>query len=516
MIARFFITFLILFQSYSVQAQDQHLIDSCKTVIEEAKHLPDGQAGDTSICNAYMVWGEQIFLRNPDTAAILFQKVRETAERNLASDLLAATAAPLSSLKKKYLLSLADALNNIGYIYNSQGNIQKALDYLHKSLRIEEELGNKKGVAVALNNLGYMYMNQGDIQKALELHHKSLKISEEIGSKRGIASSLDNIGYIYNKQGDPSCTASKEECRKRGIESALNYYQKSLKIYEEIIGDTSDQTLAVSAKQGLAGSLNNIGVIYLNHGDPSCTASKEECLRAGVERALSYYHKSLKIWEEIGDREGVAYSLKNIGDIYLDNGDVSGAKEYAKQSMQLAKDLGFPEIIRNAAQLLTKIHKKQGKDKEALASYELFIQMRDSIKNEETQKASIRQQTKYEFEKAQLVKEQEEKEVARVEAEVRSRRDNLQYSIVLICLLVIGGLVAMLGKLSLPIKVAEGIIFFSFLILFEFLLVLADPYIEGWSGGAPGFKLLFNAGIAALIFPLHSLFEIKLKKRLAR
>jgi len=46
--------------------------------------------------------------------------------------------------------------------------------------------------------------------------------------------------------------------------------------------------------------------------------------------------------------------------------------------------------------------------------------------------------------------------------------------------------------------------------------VLADPYIEGWSGGAPGIKLLFNAGIAALIFPMHSLFETKLKGRLVK
>ena len=63
---------------------------------------------------------------------------------------------------------------------------------------------------------------------------------------------------------------------------------------------------------------------------------------------------------------------------------------------------------------------------------------------------------------------------------------------------------------------AEGIIFFSFLIFFEFLLVLADPSIEAWSGGAPGIKLLFNAAIAALIFPAHAFFESRLKSRLVK
>ena len=142
--------------------------------------------------------------------------------------------------------------------------------------------------------------------------------------------------------------------------------------------------------------------------------------------------------------------------------------------------------------------------------------MRDSIKNEETQKAAIRQQTKYEFEKAQLIKEQKEKEQARVLAEETSRRDNLQYSIVLICLLAIGGLVGMLGRLSLPERVAEGLIFFAFLIFFEFVLVLADPYVESWTGGAPDLKLLISAGVAALIFPLHAFFEGKMKKRMVK
>ncbi|MBL4655695.1 MAG: hypothetical protein JKY33_07725, partial [Bacteroidia bacterium] len=53
------------------------------------------------------------------------------------------------------------------------------------------------------------------------------------------------------------------------------------------------------------------------------------------------------------------------------------------------------------------------------------MQYRDSMKNEETQKAAVRQQTKYEFEKAQLIKEQKQKEEARILTEERERRDNL-------------------------------------------------------------------------------------------
>ena len=72
----------------------------------------------------------------------------------------------------------------------------------------------------------------------------------------------------------------------------------------------------------------------------------------------------------------------------------------------------------------------------------------------------------------------------------------------------------MLGRLSIPIRLAEGLIFFTFLLFFEFTLVLLDPFIEMYSSGAPAMKLLFNAVLAALIFPLHSFFEGRIKGRL--
>jgi len=264
----------------------------------------------------------------------------------------------------------------------------KAVDYYHKSLKIFEEIGDKKGMAYCLNNIGLLYNNQGETQKGLEYFHKSLKLREEIGDNKGVASSLNNIGFAYENQGD-------------------------------------------------------------------------------ISKGLEYYHKSLKVQEDISDKRGIANTLNNIGSIHLYMGNIGEAKEYTHKSMKLAEGLGFPENIKRAAGLLSKIHRKEGNYEQALEMYELYIQMRDSVNNEKTQKAAIRQQTKYEFEKAQLVKEQEEKEKQRIEAEVTSRRDNLQYSVILIALLVLFGGVLSLGFVKVSPRMAEGIIFFSFLILFE-------------------------------------------------
>jgi len=50
----------------------------------------------------------------------------------------------------------------------------------------------KKGIAISLNYIGNIYSAQGDIPKAMEYWRKSLKIYEEIGDKKGIVA-------IYNQ-----------------------------------------------------------------------------------------------------------------------------------------------------------------------------------------------------------------------------------------------------------------------------------------------------------------------------
>ncbi|MBL4578035.1 MAG: tetratricopeptide repeat protein, partial [Flavobacteriales bacterium] len=312
---------------------------------------------------------------------------------------------------------LADANNNIGFIHHNQGNVPSALQYYHKSLQIYEELANnaedpaaivsaRQRIASFYNNIGYIHRNQGDAPLALEYYNKSLDIREETSDKKGMAECYNNIGFVLYKN-------------QRDTTASLEYFHRSLKIQEEI-----------SDKRGMAYSYHNIGNIF--------------CAMDSTEKGISYIKKGLVLAEEIGDKEGISDRLGALGIEMLHSGDLKRAKAHGERGLSIGQEIGFADQIILNAGLLSLVARKNGNYQKALEMYEMKVQYQDSMKNETTQKAAIRQQTKYEFEKAQLVKEQEEKEVARVEAEMRSRRDNLQYSIVLICLLVIGGLVAML------------------------------------------------------------------------
>ena len=399
----------------SLNKTDRLLIDSCLTIFHNAKE-------DTSMVNALSSICENMMHEDWEKYQFFQYNLITITLKNHHSSLVA------QHLKK----SLAGAINNIGLINSNKGNLSQALMYYQKAKKLQEEIGDKQATSTILNNIGFIFKNQGDIPVALEYYHKALKLREEIGDKNGIAQSLNNMGFIYSSQ-DVNSKAleyftkalqlQEEIGDKQGVARSLNNigaiyksqeafskalicYQKSLKIQEEI-GD----------KQGIAISLNNIGVIYLNQNS--------------LQKALKYFHESIKIQEEIGDQQGVSYSLNNVASIELKLNKLTSATNYGNRSLAIAREIGYPANLKGAAEILKEIYKKQNKYKAAFEMYELEIQMRDSINNEQTKKASIQKQFQYEYEKKAaadsvvFAKENEIKEVeiARQKAEIKVKQN---------------------------------------------------------------------------------------------
>ena len=413
-------SFLCFAQQQNASSVFNPKIDSIKKVLLTAK-------SDTTGAAAYVALTEELYLSDIDTIIPLCLKAIQIIDAKLG---LANNAE-----KKSFLTTKANALNNMGYAYKQQGNIAKALELYQKSLKIQQDIGNKEGYATSLNNLGLIYNNQGDIQKAFEYYNKSLKIQNEIGDKKGIARTLNNIGLIYYNQGEiskalesyhKSLQIREDIGDKEGIATslsnigkvyniqgdfpkALDWYHKSLKLFEEI-GDKKrialllnnigalykDQGIAffetsskeeyfikalefykkslkiqeeIGEKEGIARSFTNIGFIYDKQGEHE---QNSDSISTIYNKSLEWNQKSLKIWEEIGDKKGITNSLYNIGGIYLKQAFapneknrmaffLNKAEEYCKSSLQSAKELNYPEHIRSASERLSNIYKIMGK-----------------------------------------------------------------------------------------------------------------------------------------------------------
>ena len=376
--SKYYLSFILLL-SYSFCFAQENVIDSLKNILKTAKE--DTNKSNILSLLVENINDEKVWSSYNQEAYELAQKLAESKNELIA---------------KKGKTCLSDAINNIGYIYDNQGDIPNALYYYEKSLKIEEELGDKQGIAISLNNIGSIYIFQDNFPKALDYLERSLNLYEEVGDKHGIAKLLNNIGSMYTNK-----DASK----------AMGYFRRSLKISEE----TSD-------KSGIATSLDNIGGIYNNKND--------------MPEALVYYFRGLTIAEEIDDKMSIAYAFTHIGNAYLRQKKYPLALSYADSSLTLSKKTGFPVTIRNAESLFSRIEEATGNFAGAFEHYKQFIIYRDSIDNQATRKASIKSEFKYEYEKKEAVlKEQQEKE--RVVTKEKNRFQQIVIGAVMLGLLLV-------------------------------------------------------------------------------
>jgi tetratricopeptide (TPR) repeat protein len=154
------------------------------------------------------------------------------------------------------------SLNRLGLCYENLGQYEKAIAYQQQSLEIEEEMGNRQGVASSLGNLGNCYKDLGQYEKAIAYHQQYHDISEEIGYRQGVTTSLNNMGETLIKLENYSEAESK-------IQESLVISQEindkvgiaySFKALADIAHQTNQPQLALSHCQAAIALSQELGI----------------------------------------------------------------------------------------------------------------------------------------------------------------------------------------------------------------------------------------------------------------
>jgi CHAT domain-containing protein len=241
---------------------------------------------------------------------------------------------------------IAATLRSIGIYHNDLGNDDLALNFFHESLSIAEEIGNNDLIAAALNGIGFIHMFNGNYSEALQ--HLT-KASTIVKRKSTLASVLTNIAVVYDLQGNQT--------------QALNYYQKTLKLWEEI-----------GNKAEIANVLNNIGD-YRLLGD--------------YDLALEYNNKALATAKEIGDKKIAGMALANIGNAYRNKGYLEQALEYTNKSLRLAQELSDLELIASQMRQAARIYYAKGEYVRALQYSESAVITAKRVNSRQTLWAAL-------------------------------------------------------------------------------------------------------------------------------
>ena len=234
-------------------------------------------------------------------------------------------------------------LNVLATLYRQAGQVQKALDYCHQALSIEERSRFHTGVALTKDTLGRIYTDMGEEQKALDLFNEILPFWESahnyrraalVGEsrlfKQGKASTLNNLGRVYNNLGEKS--------------RALIYLREALPIWVEI-----------GNPPGQASTLDNIGRAYADMGRGS--------------EALDYFNRALALWSGVAELGGEGLTLCNIGKVYADLGQKQKALESYNNALENFREIGNREGEANALNYRGKVYTDIGQTEKALNDF---------------------------------------------------------------------------------------------------------------------------------------------------
>lgn len=108
----------------------------------------------------------------------------------------------------------------IGNCFYNLSKYDEANEHYQKGMALTMKIGNQAGLATTYNNIGLIYDAQGDYPEALEWYKKSLKILRQTGNNQELAVFLKNIGLLYKKMG------KKEETKK--------HLQESQRLFKEL------------------------------------------------------------------------------------------------------------------------------------------------------------------------------------------------------------------------------------------------------------------------------------------
>lgn len=272
-----------------------------------------------------------------------------------------------------YKNALAKAYGSIGVVFSEKSNYSKALEYYRKSIHVYRETNKLENVGVLLNNIGIVYLSQAKEDKALANFQQCLKIQQKLKNP-SIGITLTNIGNIFN--------------HKNNFRKALIYYSKARHIFQKYPNP-----------RGLGELYNNLGLL----------ASKQN----NFAEANFHLLKAKKEFENIDDKFGISDTYTYLGEIEFKNKNWEKSIQYYTKSLELSRELGILDQIKNVEYKIFQIFEIQKNDSKALEHYKRYSCIKDSILSEANIRNTVQAEMNFEFDKKEMFykKEQEKKEI---------------------------------------------------------------------------------------------------------
>ncbi|MBS1747343.1 MAG: hypothetical protein JST21_14335 [Bacteroidetes bacterium] len=291
--------------------------------------------------------------------------------------------------KIKFKYGTAFAVENLGLIYMSTGEYDKALVQFIRTKQIDESTDDKNNQAripADYLNIGDAYMHLKQNDSAIYYNKKSFDLMVAAGQYEYITSPLFNLAFINQDEG-------------KNLQ-ALAYFEKA-----------KDITRQKGDIRGVAISIANTANLYINFNDKDLKALKLSNLQQ-YSNAIDLYLKAINLYQESSSFYNQILDHYSLSDLYLKIPDSllsplhlteDSRKKFVLDNIEAglkkAKELNLLDLQQEGYQRLSYVHEQQKDYYNALQDYTKFIDVRDSISNAETRKKITQREMQYEFDK---------------------------------------------------------------------------------------------------------------------
>jgi len=336
---------------------------------------------------------------------------------------------------------LATGLKQLGRLLQQQGKIEEAQQAFERCIEIAENLNDPERISWLLNNLGGIALQQNKFELPIEYYVRAVQILREHGNEQFTASSLNSLGIAFHQYGSSLLGQHKL------LDKALEVLEKSQEIFthlnattqvalvlhslgrawklkrefekaeillkqsQEIFEDEKDFSSLAKVMNTLGGVLEgqqkwdeaekilrqsyDLAVkLEDKRGQAIITNSLAQVIahQEGEDKfklSQMYFRHSIKLGEELNDRQHLAKVHTAMGKIFLAREDFEKAVSELAKGFEIDESFsnirGLKIIIRNLTYTLSRL----GKREEALAYCERaikiapnhldFLQLRDKI-----------------------------------------------------------------------------------------------------------------------------------------
>jgi len=437
---------------------------------------------------------------------------------------------------------LVDSYCGLAEAFTAKGDNEKALSYNNLALSVAGNLDSDTVKVTAHTSMGDTYMAMNEKLLAFRNYLEALNIAESSKKEPLIRRGCQSLRGFYYSIGEHD-RAIDYEMRVLAIDrkkndrygmmndynvmgklfTAKRQYELALKMYESSNAEADTLHLDLFKLNSyidifslyFSGDQYAKGMTYLNEHKELLDFLDKAGMRFFTDEAYGDAYTDMKKFDSAYfyfkrteadiEKRGSPFMkddfYEKFGRYYRKKGESGKAIAYYLKAKEIGAATRNLAILQKSTAVLDSLYGQAGDYKAAYFYHSEYTRYTDSIK-------ALAKET--DLLKLEVDNDNRRKErLVREEEENTQHRHNVQYMGFTVGLVGLFVALVMLGFFIVSPRTIRALGFFSFIFLFEFIILLADKQIHEATHGEPWKVLLIKVFLAAILLPLHHWLEHK-------